>query len=140
MLLSFFFPVIVPNLSFICKTTFPILWFFSRSSAAAVLGEAQRKVDFRLPPHKWFGLPGLIDDNESPEAAALRELEEETGYKGDVAECSPGLYCFPGLHLGQTIIQAVDSSVYKRIDSLGVLYGRIQITFIAANSLKRNHN
>ncbi|KAK1338705.1 hypothetical protein QTO34_019362 [Cnephaeus nilssonii] len=32
---------------------------------------------------------GLIDDNESPEAAALRELEEETGYKGDVAECSP---------------------------------------------------
>ena len=43
---------------------------------------------------------GLIDDNESPEAAALRELEEETGYKGDVAECSPGLYCFPGVHLG----------------------------------------
>ncbi|XP_064140935.1 ADP-sugar pyrophosphatase isoform X2 [Loxodonta africana] len=40
---------------------------------------------------------GLIDDNESPEAAALRELEEETGYKGDIAECSPVLCMDPGL-------------------------------------------
>ncbi|KFO34543.1 ADP-sugar pyrophosphatase [Fukomys damarensis] len=40
---------------------------------------------------------GLIDDNESPEAAALRELEEETGYKGDIAECSPVVCMDPGL-------------------------------------------
>ncbi|XP_075826547.1 ADP-sugar pyrophosphatase isoform X2 [Microtus pennsylvanicus] len=40
---------------------------------------------------------GLIDDGESPEAAALRELEEETGYKGDVAECSPAVCMNPGL-------------------------------------------
>uniref|UniRef100_A0A6I8PGF0 ADP-sugar pyrophosphatase n=1 Tax=Ornithorhynchus anatinus TaxID=9258 RepID=A0A6I8PGF0_ORNAN len=40
---------------------------------------------------------GLIDDNESPETAALRELEEETGYKGDIAECSPAVCLDPGL-------------------------------------------
>ncbi|XP_060048151.1 ADP-sugar pyrophosphatase isoform X2 [Erinaceus europaeus] len=40
---------------------------------------------------------GLIDDNESPEEAALRELEEETGYKGDVAECSQAVCMDPGL-------------------------------------------
>lgn len=40
---------------------------------------------------------GLIEDGESPEAAALRELEEETGYKGDVAECSPAVCMDPGL-------------------------------------------
>ncbi|XP_055970660.1 ADP-sugar pyrophosphatase [Sorex fumeus] len=40
---------------------------------------------------------GLIDGDESPEAAALRELEEETGYKGDIAECSPAVCLDPGL-------------------------------------------
>ena len=45
------------------------------------------------PALTCLGLSGLIDDDESPEAAALRELEEETGYKGDVADCSPGTRC-----------------------------------------------
>uniref|UniRef100_A0A5F9DRL4 ADP-sugar pyrophosphatase n=1 Tax=Oryctolagus cuniculus TaxID=9986 RepID=A0A5F9DRL4_RABIT len=40
---------------------------------------------------------GLMDDGESPEAAALRELEEEMGYKGDIAECSPAVCMDPGL-------------------------------------------
>lgn len=33
---------------------------------------------------------GLIDDNENAEMAALRELKEETGYKGEVVGVTPG--------------------------------------------------
>jgi ADP-ribose pyrophosphatase len=32
---------------------------------------------------------GLIDANEKPEEAALRELKEETGYVGKVTSVSP---------------------------------------------------
>ena len=34
---------------------------------------------------------GLIDDGETPEQAAVRELKEETGYEGKVCETSPKL-------------------------------------------------
>lgn len=33
---------------------------------------------------------GLIDEGESAEIAALRELKEETGYKGEVVGVTPG--------------------------------------------------
>ncbi|XP_056133868.1 ADP-sugar pyrophosphatase [Lampris incognitus] len=40
---------------------------------------------------------GLIDDGESAEAAALRELKEETGYKGEVVGVTPVTCLDPGL-------------------------------------------
>ena len=43
------------------------------------------------------GNEGLIDKGESPESAAIRELEEETGYKAEgVLEMSPVMVCDPG--------------------------------------------
>ena len=42
---------------------------------------------------------GLVDEGESPAAAAVRELREETGLVADVAGCtlSPPLALSPGL-------------------------------------------
>uniref|UniRef100_A0A673K4X7 ADP-sugar pyrophosphatase-like n=1 Tax=Sinocyclocheilus rhinocerous TaxID=307959 RepID=A0A673K4X7_9TELE len=40
---------------------------------------------------------GLIDDNESVETAALRELKEETGYKGEVVGITSVTCLDPGL-------------------------------------------
>ncbi len=37
-----------------------------------------------------INISGLIDDNETVETAALRELKEETGYKGEVVGVTPG--------------------------------------------------
>ncbi|NXJ90222.1 NUDT5 pyrophosphatase, partial [Corythaixoides concolor] len=50
---------------------------------------------------------GLIEENETAEHAALRELEEETGYKGEVIECTPALYLDPGLSNSTTHIVSV---------------------------------
>ena len=40
---------------------------------------------------------GLIDEGETPEQAAVRELREETGYHGVVREVLPPSYNSPGL-------------------------------------------
>jgi 8-oxo-dGTP pyrophosphatase MutT (NUDIX family) len=40
---------------------------------------------------------GLIDNGEDPGQAALRELHEETGYRGRVAQCFAPAYNTPGL-------------------------------------------
>ena len=44
--------------------------------------------------------PGLIDDGETPEETAFRELEEETGFKADgVIESSSLMVSDPGPQL-----------------------------------------
>eukprot|EP00123_Amoebidium_parasiticum_P011855 comp20941_c1_seq1/m.27987 comp20941_c1_seq1/g.27987 ORF comp20941_c1_seq1/g.27987 comp20941_c1_seq1/m.27987 type:complete len:215 (-) comp20941_c1_seq1:192-836(-) len=40
---------------------------------------------------------GLVDKGETPEQAAVRELKEETGYVGTVAQVTPILYNDPGI-------------------------------------------
>lgn len=52
------------------------------------------------PPINNYALEfpaGLIDSGESINSAALRELEEETGYLGEVVHIGPSIYSSPGL-------------------------------------------
>ncbi|EDR11028.1 uncharacterized protein LACBIDRAFT_316136 [Laccaria bicolor S238N-H82] len=51
-----------------------------------------------LSIHHAHKLQGLIDEGETPEEAAFRELEEETGYKAHkVLEVSPVIVSDPGM-------------------------------------------
>ncbi|KAI1068439.1 hypothetical protein LB507_004309 [Fusarium sp. FIESC RH6] len=52
---------------------------------------------------------GLIDENETPEECAIRELKEETGYVGTVTETSPMMFNDPGFC--NTNLQMVHVSV-----------------------------
>ena len=54
------------------------------------------------PPtrHYAYSYPGVIDEGETPEQTAIRELEEETGFKADsVIESSPVVVNDPGIAL-----------------------------------------
>ncbi|KAH9857767.1 NUDIX hydrolase domain-like protein [Lenzites betulinus] len=52
---------------------------------------------------------GLINEGETPEEAAVRELEEETGFKASsVVESSPLLVCDPGMTNANMKLVTVD--------------------------------
>ncbi|USP75468.1 putative Nudix hydrolase P35G2.12 [Curvularia clavata] len=56
-------------------------------------------IQFR-PPVNAFTIEwpaGLIDAHETPQEAAVRELYEETGYKGKVVSTSPAVAADPGM-------------------------------------------
>ena len=51
---------------------------------------------------------GLIDGSETPEAAALRELREETGYSGKVLSVSPPVVADPGMSTANICLVMVE--------------------------------
>ncbi|XP_051651172.1 ADP-sugar pyrophosphatase [Manacus candei] len=80
---------------------------------------------------------GLIEENESAESAALRELEEETGYKGEVIECTPALYLDPGMsnsttHIVNVIINGDQAENTRPKQKLG------EFEFVEVVSLPKN--
>lgn len=71
---------------------------------------------FRPPTGKyvWETPAGLIDPGEDPAEAALRELEEETGYRGKLTRIMPASYSSSGLS-GESVYMAfveIDGSEY----------------------------
>lgn len=54
---------------------------------------------------------GLIDGDESPEVAAVRELKEETGFEGKVTKRSPTVVSNPGMSTGNMCVVTVEVEV-----------------------------
>lgn len=75
----------------------------NKQKAVVVIAEKENSFllikQFRIPVNSYvIEFPaGLIEEDEKIEDAALRELIEETGYKGQIVEISPLTYTSPGL-------------------------------------------
>jgi len=54
--------------------------FVAKDTGRILLAHRGSRVDFE--PHTWGTWGGKIDEGESPATAAVREIEEETGYSG----------------------------------------------------------
>ena len=76
----------------------------NRNAVAALVFDTQKQQyllteQFRVPPQKHLLeiVAGLLDkENEEPEAAIKREIEEELGYKTDKLELIETFYSTPG--------------------------------------------
>ena len=53
----------------------------------------------------------MIDGNESPEVAAVRELKEETGFEGTVTARSPTVVSNPGMSTGNMCVVTVEVEI-----------------------------
>ncbi len=73
---------------------------------------------------------GLIDDGESAEQTALRELKEETGYSGRVTRLLPPRSNSPGLSAESTwiVIMEIDESLEDNIKPMQQLDGAEDIS------------
>ena len=99
-----------------------------------VYGEEKDKVvlirQYR-PPLDRFAIEfpaGLIDDGEEPGEAALRELREETGYKGELKKLSDRAYSSPGL--------TDEFLIFARVEIDPAVQGEIQTDFDEAESIE----
>ena len=83
------------------------------------------------PPLDRFAIEfpaGLIDDGEEPGEAALRELREETGYKGELKKLSDRAYSSPGL--------TDEFLIFARVEIDPAVQGEIQTDFDEAESIE----
>ncbi|KAI0747793.1 NUDIX hydrolase domain-like protein [Daedaleopsis nitida] len=74
---------------------------------------------FRPPVNRYVvELPaGLISEGESPEETAIRELEEETGFKAtSVIQTSPLLVCDPGMTNANMKVVTVDVPFPEKLE------------------------
>lgn len=117
----------------------PKTWSFASRTgsgrAVAVIAETDESEprivlvkEFRPPVgHHVLAFPaGLIDDGESIETAALRELAEETGWSGKLLSLGPACYSSPGLtdesmHLARVLLHAEGEPRHEADEDIEVL-------------------
>lgn len=83
------------------------------------------------PPLDRFAIEfpaGLIDEGEEAGVAALRELREETGYKGTLLKVSERAYSSPGL--------TDEFLIFARVEIDPAIQGEIQTDFDESESIE----
>lgn len=87
-----------------------------------------------LGTYVWEPPAGLIDDGETARECAIRELEEETGYRGDFVYRTDDITSSPGMSAEK--LQAVLIVDCERVSAGGGLASENEYIEVASISLK----